>query len=64
MDSKLEPKCLRCNDSGTIGINNHSLNYIGPGPVPEDAKGICEVFCDCEIGQTISFKEQMFNWSN
>ena len=41
------PVCERCNDSGTIAISTAHLTYRGPGPVPEDARGVCEVVCDC-----------------
>ena len=38
-------KCKRCAGSGSIGIRTSSASYVGPGPVPEDARGICEIDC-------------------
>lgn len=43
--------CERCNDTGVIGVWIRSGNYRAPGPVPEDARGTYETWCDeCEIG--------------
>jgi len=40
-------KCDRCNGSGYIAISVYfPMNYRGPGPVPEDAKGVTERVCD------------------
>ena len=40
-------KCERCNGSGLIGCHNvFPCSYVGPGPVPEDARGVYETRCD------------------
>jgi hypothetical protein len=42
----MDTECSRCVGSGTIGIRCSTLNYVAPGPVPEDARGIAEFKCD------------------
>ena len=38
--------CDKCEDSGLIGVRNtFPMSYVGPGPVPDDARGVCEVRC-------------------
>lgn len=40
--------CRKCNDTGLIAIRAADCRYVGPGPVPEDARGIAEGRCfDC-----------------
>jgi hypothetical protein len=39
-------ECPRCNGSGEIAISVRlPCKYIGPGPVPEDARGIAAAPC-------------------
>ena len=38
--------CTRCGQSGEIALKTSNLRYVGPGPVPDDARGICSVTCD------------------
>lgn len=38
--------CRRCNGSGWIGVTASSGRYVGPGPVPEDARGFRDARCD------------------
>lgn len=38
--------CERCNGSGEVALSSANLSYRGPGPVPDDAKGVCAVTCD------------------
>lgn len=39
--------CERCNDSGTIAVSVYfPMSYRGPGPVPEDARGVTDRACD------------------
>lgn len=46
-----EPYCERCNDTGEVACRVTTLTVIGPGPVPEDAKGIAGFPCDkCHRG--------------
>lgn len=42
----MDRECTHCNGSGTIGCSSYSLQYIGPGPVPEDARGVVGLECD------------------
>ena len=42
----MDIECSRCDGTGTIGVRSSSLSYIGPGPVPDDARGVAEVKCD------------------
>lgn len=44
MDDVIE--CKRCNGSGEIAISIYSGVYIGAGPVPDDATGVCGVTCN------------------
>lgn len=45
-------QCSRCQGSGTIALWARNLLYAGPGPVPEDARGVCEAWCDgCAYGR-------------
>jgi len=40
-------ECKRCRGSGVIGVrNNFRASYVGPGPVPEDARGVTDATCD------------------
>lgn len=40
-------ECKRCNGSGEIGLRNNLRSaYVGPGPVPEDARGVYPATCD------------------
>ena len=40
-------KCEHCKGSGLIGWRNtFPASYVGPGPVPEDARGVYETQCD------------------
>jgi len=50
LDDGPVPVCERCNGTGLIGRRNvYPLAYVGPGPVPEDARGVFEAECDyCE----------------
>lgn len=46
--------CARCNDSGEIGVrNDFRASYVGPGPVPDDARGVVSAKCD-ECKSTVS----------
>lgn len=39
--------CERCVGSGEIGLrNNFHPSYVGPGPVPDDARGVFAARCD------------------
>lgn len=39
--------CRRCNGSGWIAVSNgFSGRYLGPGPVPEYARGARDARCD------------------
>lgn len=38
--------CDHCRDSGTIARHTHGGGYKCAGPVPEDARGCYEDFCD------------------
>ncbi len=42
----MDTECSRCAGSGTIGVGCSNLNYLAPGPVPEDARGVAEAQCD------------------
>jgi hypothetical protein len=42
-----EKVCERCNGSGVIGRSiYYPMAYVGPGPVPDYAQGVCEATCD------------------
>ena len=41
----MTPRCDRCNDSGTVALDVRNWRYVAPGPVPEDARGVCEYAC-------------------
>lgn len=44
-------ECKRCNGSGEIARRTtYPLSYVGPGPVPEDARNVCGVTCDVCLG--------------
>lgn len=44
-------ECKRCNGSGEIARRTtYPLSYVGPGPVPEDARNVCGVTCDECLG--------------
>jgi hypothetical protein len=47
------PDCELCNDTG-LGAkrNRYPCAYVCPGPVPDDARGVFEAFCDCEVGES------------
>ena len=39
--------CDRCNGTGEIAVRiAYPMSYVGPGPVPDDARGICSATCD------------------
>lgn len=40
-----EERCEKCAGSGEIAIDARSCRYIGPGPVPDDAKNIARSTC-------------------
>ena len=42
-----EQVCERCAGSGLIGCRTtFPCSYVGPGPVPEEARGVYETKCD------------------
>ena len=50
--------CEHCNGTGLIGVRNtFPMTYVAPGPVPEEARGVCEVKCD-ECGGRGKFVDQ------
>ena len=42
--------CHTCNDTGTVARRtSYPMTIVGPGPVPDDAKGVVEDRCpDCD----------------
>ena len=50
-------ECDRCNDSGTIACRSRDGSYRCPGPVPDDARGVFESYCDCAIGRRLHREE-------
>lgn len=50
LDRAIKP-CPRCHNTGRIAVYNTTLSYAYPGPVPEDARGVAEMTCDCVRGQ-------------
>lgn len=45
-------KCTFCNGSGEVAVRtNHPMSYAGPGPVPDDARGVEGVTCWCCKGE-------------
>ena len=44
--------CDRCNDTGWIAVrNSYPMSYVGPGPCPDYATGVCDAPCDrCDRG--------------
>ena len=54
-----EPICRTCNDSQTVARSNrYPMTIIGPGPVPDDARGVVEARCpDCD--PVSRFQEEM-----
>ncbi len=46
------PACERCNDTGIIAVRSRDCSYVGPGPVPEYARGVAEGDCwDCNAAR-------------
>lgn len=43
------PECPRCDGSGEIAVRTtYPMSEVGPGPAPEDARGVCATPCpDC-----------------
>jgi hypothetical protein len=40
-------ECVRCDGTGIVGRRNrYPYSYVGPGPVPEEARGVSEWTCD------------------
>ncbi len=46
------PHYERCDDSGWIAVRTSSpMTYVGPGPCPDYAVGVCDAPCDrCDRG--------------
>jgi hypothetical protein len=43
----LDRECHRCNGTGEIARSVHyPMAYRGPGPVPDDARGVTAAKCD------------------
>ena len=46
-----EAICERCNGYGGIVCRTTlPCSYVGPGPAPDDAQGVCERKCDWCLG--------------
>lgn len=43
-------ECEQCRDYGTIARHTGSGSYRCAGPVPDDARGCYEDYCDCPEG--------------
>ena len=54
--------CPQCNDTGLVALSTRTMSYRGPGPVPDDARGVCESYCDCPIGRGVSFQDKARLW--
>ena len=40
-------KCEHCNGSGEVAVSIYfPMSYLGPGPVPESARGVTSRKCD------------------
>lgn len=63
-DDRPEPQddpcpCRHCNGSGWIAVSNgFSGRYLGPGPVPEYARGARDARCDSCGGSGEIFDEK------
>jgi hypothetical protein len=43
------PDCSFCDDTGWIIVrDSHPMLYVGPGPCPEHATGVCDAPCECD----------------
>jgi hypothetical protein len=51
-DDESEEHCDRCDDTGWIAVrNSYPMSYVGPGPCPDYATGVCDAPCDrCDRG--------------
>jgi len=52
-------KCDYCNGFGTVGRRISTHNYVGPGPVPEYARGFYEDECPaCRGNGNVSAQDE------
>lgn len=54
-------ECDHCRDSGTVARFVSTGNYKCAGPVPDNARGCYETYCDCPIGMGLRREERDYS---